>query len=173
MRRRALSLGLLGLWAAAVGCTIEAPDFAGKSCESAADCPSSFSCVAARPGAGRTCEVLAGPGVSTPTGPVPTWCKDIQPVLAASCVASCHGITTAGSGRTDFRLDLYDASGGVLGARQMAPNVRARAVAHTMPPAGNPAPSEAEIALIDRWATGGAPLCGDAGDGGTPADGGR
>ena len=47
-----LSWGLLGLWAAAAaGCTIEAPDFAGKSCDSAADCPATFSCVAARPGA--------------------------------------------------------------------------------------------------------------------------
>ena len=156
--------------AAAAGCTIEAPDFTGKSCDTAADCPEPYTCVAARPGAGRTCEVLNGPGVSNPsTGPVPTWCKDIQPILAASCVSSCHGSDTSLSGRTDFRLDLYEADGGVAGAKLMAPRIHARAVTfRTMPPPGNPEPTEAERALIDRWASGGAPFCEES----APVDGG-
>lgn len=168
-----LSLSLLGLCAAAAaGCTLESPDFTGKSCESPADCPPPYTCVAARPGAGRTCEVLNTPGTSGSTdgGPVPTWCQDIQPILAANCVSSCHGADTSGSGRTDFRLDMYEADGGIAGAWLMAPRIYARAVTfRTMPPPGRglPEPTEAERSLIDRWASGGAPFCDSvASDGG-------
>ncbi len=158
------SLSILGLCAAALaGCVLEAPDFTGKSCETADDCPEPYTCVAARPSAGRTCEVLNGPGTSGPnTGPVPTWCKDIQPILAANCVSACHGAAPNTSGRTDFRLDRYDMEGGVAGAKLMAPRIHARTVVfRTMPPPeqGLPEPTEAERALIDRWASGGAPLC--------------
>ncbi|WP_233262093.1 hypothetical protein [Vitiosangium sp. GDMCC 1.1324] len=168
-----IHLSLLGLCAAAAaGCTIEAPDFSGKSCQSPADCPSAYTCVAARSGAGRTCEVLNGPGVTEPNdGPVPTWCSDIQPILAANCVSSCHGATTKDSGRADFRLDMYEADGGVAGAKLMAPRIHARAVTfRTMPPPGRglPEPTEDERSLINRWASGGAPFCGD---GGTPDSG--
>ncbi len=160
----------LGLWAAAAlaGCTIEAPDFSGKSCTSSDDCPSSYTCVAARPSGGRTCEVLHLPGTGAgPGGPVPTWCKDIQPVLAASCVAACHGAVTTGSGRADFRLDVYETVGGVSGAKDMAARVHDRAaVSRSMPPPGNPMPTEDELALITRWAQGGAPRC-DPTDGGS------
>ncbi|MFY0566661.1 hypothetical protein ACN28E_22870 [Archangium lansingense] len=153
------------------GCFLEAPDFSGKSCESVADCPQPYTCVAARPGAGRTCEVLNAPGVSDPnTGPVPTWCQDIQPILAANCVSSCHGADSSGSnGRSDFRLDMYEMDGGVAGAKLMAPRIHARTVVfRTMPPPGNPEPTEEQRVLIDRWAAGGAPFCADdsAPDGG-------
>ncbi|KFA88484.1 hypothetical protein [Archangium violaceum] len=163
---------LLGLCAVvATGCTIEAPDFSGKSCESVSDCPRPYTCVAARPGAGRTCEVLNGPGTSDPnTGPVPTWCQDIQPILAANCVSVCHGTTTTGSGRADFRLDVYEADGGIAGAQLMAPRIHARTVVfRTMPPpAASPQPTEEQRDLIDRWASGGAPFCETAGtDGGS------
>jgi len=173
-----LASSLLGLCAAlATGCSLEAPDFTGKSCEAATDCPSTHACVAARPGEGRTCELLQPPGVTPAAeGPVPTWCKDIQPVLAASCVASCHGAVTDGSGRKDFRLDRYETVGGVLGAKDKAERIQDRTYAQrTMPPQGSPEPSEAERALIDRWFRGGAPLCDDGGtpgDGGTSGDGG-
>ncbi|QRK05773.1 hypothetical protein JQX13_37365 [Archangium violaceum] len=168
-----IHLSLLGLCAAAVaGCTIEAPDFSGKSCASIADCPKSYTCVAARPGAGRTCEVLNAPGVTDPNdGPVPTWCQDIQPILAANCVSSCHGADTSGSGRADFRLDMYEADGGVAGAKLMAPRIHARVVTYRdMPPPsrGLPEPTEDERSLIDRWASGGSPSCDD---GGTPDPG--
>ena len=173
MKRTHSSLlqGLLSLCAVvATGCTIEAPDFSGKSCESAYDCPRPYTCVAARPGAGRTCEVLDGPGTTDPNaGPVPTWCQDIQPILAANCLSSCHGPDTSRSNRPDFRLDMYEADGGVAGAKLMAPRIHARTVVfRTMPPPEYPEPTEAERALIDRWATGGAPFCEAAGpDGGS------
>ena len=168
---RLLGLGVIG---AITGCTIEAPDFSGKSCDSAADCPSAYTCVAARSGAGHTCEVLGTPGVTdtTPTGPVATWCKDVQPILAANCISTCHGASTASSGRTDFRLDMYADNGSVKGAKSMADRIKVRAVdQQTMPPPGNPAPSTDQLALISSWATGGAPEC-DTTDGGTPTDGG-
>lgn len=160
--KRTLPSLLRGLCAVvATGCTIEAPDFSGKSCESLDDCPRPYTCVAARPGAGRTCEVLNGPGITDPNaGPVPTWCQDIRPILEANCVSTCHGAITTGSDRSYFRLDMYEADGGVAGAKLMAPRIHARTVVfRTMPPPGNPEPTEAERALIDRWAAGGAPAC--------------
>jgi hypothetical protein len=153
---------LLGLCAVVVtGCTIEAPDFSGKSCESLTDCPRPYTCVAARPGMGRTCEVLNGPGTNGPnTGPVPTWCQDIRPILEAHCVSACHGADTSVSGREDFRLDMYEADGGIAGAQLMAPRIHARTVVfRTMPPENSPQPTEEQRALIDRWAAGGAPFC--------------
>jgi hypothetical protein len=157
-----------------VGCVVSVSDFAGKSCEIAEDCPEPYVCVAARPGAGRTCEVLGLPdieGEGPDQGPVPTYCADIQPILAANCISSCHGDVTTGSGRSDFRLDYYEpAVSGPNGAKAMAPRIKVRATDFKdMPPQGNPEPTAAERALIGRWAAGGAPLCAD---GGTSADAG-
>jgi hypothetical protein len=158
---------------------VSVSDFAGKSCETASDCPEPYLCVAARPGAGRTCEVLAGPSVGDPseTGPVPQYCGDIQPILAANCVSTCHGADNT-NGTTGFRLDYYEPEGEDLppGARAKADRIKARAADfRTMPPPGHPVqPSEAERALLSRWARGGAPFCEDAGtpDGGGPDGGG-
>ena len=67
MKKLLVSLGLC----AAVGgaCAIDGVDFAGKTCEAAQDCPDPYVCVAARAGAGRTCEVLGGPTLSDAGGP--------------------------------------------------------------------------------------------------------
>ncbi|MBZ4416368.1 hypothetical protein [Myxococcus sp. RHSTA-1-4] len=166
---------------AALACTIEVADFTGKKCESASDCPEPYVCVAARPGEGRTCEVLGLPGTrDVNAGPVPTWCADIEPILAASCVSSCHGADTSGSGNSTFRLDYYAPdAGGVPGARAKAERIRQRAsVFQDMPPPEGsvPIPTAEQRALIARWAEGGAPLCVDGGvDAGLPdggADGG-
>ena len=177
-----LRSSLLGVCAAlGTACSIEAPDFSGKSCDVAADCPETHVCVAARPGAGRTCELLQPPGVLVPedVGPVPTWCKDIQPVMQASCVSSCHGEVTGGSGRADFRLDVYDATGNVAGAKQMAARIQDRGFTQrSMPPSYyTPQPSDEQRTLLDRWVRGGMPLCDDTGDAGSSdagsSDGGR
>lgn len=173
MKRAITSMGLSAA-VAVVGCVVSVSDFAGKSCEFAEDCPEPYVCVSARPGADRTCEALGLPGVADaggPSGPVPTWCADIQPILAANCISGCHGAETGGSGRSDFRLDYYTPDAGQpLGAKEMAASIRQRAsVFRDMPPPGNPEPTEEERQLISQWVTGGAPLCGD---GGTPADGG-
>jgi len=157
-------------WAlAASGCLVSDNLAPGRPCSEDTDCPEAYRCVASSEGQG-TCEVQYPPrpqntDAGTPdAGPVPTWCQDIRPILAASCVGSCHGATTSGSGRADFRLDLYAQDGGVLGAREMASRIKARAVEQrNMPPPGNPAPSAAERDLLSRWVLGGAPGCADGG----------
>ncbi|WP_224362249.1 hypothetical protein [Hyalangium versicolor] len=174
MKRAVLSVCVAGV-VAVVGCTVSVMDFAGKKCEVAEDCPDSYVCVAARPGAGRTCEALGLPGISDggeiPTGPVPTWCTDVQPLLANYCLSSCHGTDHSNSGRTDFQLDIYESAGGVKGALEMAPRIEARAVRlQDMPPMGSPAPTAEEREILGRWAQGGAPFCDT--DGGVPSDGG-
>jgi hypothetical protein len=154
---------------AASGCLISENAGPGHSCSDDSECPASYRCVTVSEGQ-RSCEVMYPPrpldtdAGTSDAGPVPTWCQDIKPILAATCVSSCHGATTSGSGRTDFRLDTYDQSGGVLGARDMAARIKARAVEQqTMPPSGNPAPSAAERDLLSRWVAGGTPLCADGG----------
>jgi hypothetical protein len=158
-----------------VGCVVSVGDFAGKSCETAEDCPDPYVCVAARPGAGRTCEALGLPGFADggggpEPGPVPTWCADVQPLVTAYCISSCHGTEKRGSGKLDFQLDMYESANGLKGAREMAPRVEERAFRFKdMPPAGNPAPTAEEREVIGRWAQGGAPFCND---GGVSTDGG-
>jgi hypothetical protein len=163
-----------------VGCVVSVSDFAGKSCETAEDCPDPYVCVAARPGAGRTCEALGLPGFadggSDPDpGPVPTWCADVQPLVTAYCISSCHGTEKGGSGQLDFQLDMYESANGLKGAREMAPRVEVRAFRFKdMPPAGNPAPTAEEREVLGRWAQGGAPFCNDGGvspDGGVDGGG--
>ncbi len=174
MKKLLVGLGLCATVGAA--CVIDVNDFSGKTCETASDCPDPYVCVAARAGAGRTCEVLGRPALSDGgdpnAGPVPTYCQDIQPILAATCVSSCHGADHT-NGQPGFRLDYYAADGGEPGAFSKAERIKARASDFkTMPPPGYPAPSNEERALLARWAVGGAPLC-DVGtpDGGS-ADGG-
>jgi hypothetical protein len=173
--KRAVASVSISATVAIVGCVVSVSDFAGKSCERAEDCPEPYVCVAARPGAGRTCEVLGLPDIAdgggTEPGPVPTYCADIQPILAAHCISSCHGAVNTSSGRADFRLDYYEPDAGQpMGAKDMAARIKARAAdSRDMPPLGNPAPTAAERTLIGRWVTGGAPFCDD---GGSSADAG-
>lgn len=154
---------------ASSGCFISENAGPGHPCSADSECPSSYRCVTTSPGH-ASCEVVYPPlpqetdGGTPDAGPVPTWCQDIRPILAASCVSSCHGADTKGSGRSDFRLDLYEASGGVLGARDMAARIKVRAVdQQTMPPAGSPAPSAEQRDLLTRWIAGGTPSCTDGG----------
>lgn len=178
--KRAVASVSISVAVTLVACAVSVSDFAGKSCEVAEDCPDGYTCVAARPGAGRTCEVLRLPewedAGTPPVGPVPTYCQDVRPLLDAYCTASCHGAVTTGSGKTEFRLDYYEGEAGQpVGAKEMAPRIKARALdTRTMPPPNNPAPTEEERKILGSWAAGGAPFCTDGGvspDGGVP-DGG-
>jgi hypothetical protein len=154
----------------AAGCLISQEELAGASCQFDADCPGSYACVG--PEGQRFCEVVYPPRpASTDAGPtdagaVPTYCADVKPVLDGFCTSNCHGPETTGSGKGDFRLDYYEADAGApKGARDMALPIRVQAFERrTMPPLGLPAPSDAERALLARWAAAGAPFC----DGGTP-----
>lgn len=160
----------------AAGCIISQDEVAGRACSFDADCPESYTC--AGPEGQRFCEVLYPPRPNAPDGGtpdaggvVPTYCAEIQPILAANCVSTCHGEVTDGSGKTDFRLDYYEPDAGqVKGAKAMAARIKARAFdLETMPPS-DPLPTAAERALLARWAVGGAPFCAD---GGTPDAGGN
>jgi len=154
----------------ASGCFLAENAGPGHPCSDDSECPASYRCVTVSADQ-RSCEVLYPPAPqetdagSVDAGPVPTWCQDIRPILAASCVGSCHGADTSGSGQTGFRLDQYAASGGVNGARDLAARIKVRAVdePRTMPPPGSPAPSAAERELLTRWIAGGTPLCTDGG----------
>ncbi|MCY1079141.1 hypothetical protein [Archangium lansingense] len=155
---------------AASGCFFSENPGPGRPCLDDSECPASYRCVTVSADQ-RSCEVMFPPAPqdtdagTSDAGPVPTWCQDVRPILTASCVASCHGADTSGSKRSDFRLDMYEASSGVLGARDMAARIRARAVVEppSMPPPGNPAPSASEREILSRWIAGGTPLCTDGG----------
>lgn len=167
-----LTSGVLSLVAvlAAAGCFISQDDLAGRACTQDADCPAAYACVES--GGQSTCQVIYPPvavsdgGTDGGTGVVPTYCNDVQPILAANCVSSCHGEVSTGSGHPEFRLDYYEPDGGgPKGAKDMAARIKVRAFdLRTMPPTGNPAPTDTERAVLGRWAAGGAPFC----DGGTP-----
>lgn len=166
--------GFLALAAvlAAAGCIISQDEAAGRECTFDADCPEAYTC--AGPEGLRFCEVIYPPrsNSSADAGPVdagvvPTYCAQVQPILAANCVSSCHGADNSGSGVTDFRLDYYEPDvGQPKGAKAMAARIKVRAFdQRTMPPLGNPEPSDAQRAVLARWVTAGAPFCTD---GGTP-----
>lgn len=155
---------------ASAGCIISQDELAGRACAFDVDCPEAYACVG--PEGQRTCEVLYPPrtassdGGTADGGVVPTYCREVQPILAAHCVSSCHGEVTTGSNHPEFRLDYYEPDAGQpKGARDMAARIKARAFElRTMPPLGNPAPSDGARAVLGRWAAAGAPFC----DGGTP-----
>jgi hypothetical protein len=177
--KRAVASLCISVAVTLVACAVSVSDFAGKSCEVAEDCPDGYTCVAARPGAGRTCEVLGLPDITdaggTPTGPVPTYCKEVQPLLNTYCTSNCHGADHTRSGQTGFQLDIYESTSTVKGAKEMAPRIQVRAARFKdMPPVGNPVPTDEEREVLGNWAAGGAPFCTDGGvspDGGVP-DGG-
>jgi hypothetical protein len=170
------------------GCLLADPDTHSSPCVADTDCPSTHRCVQLSAEQG-VCELIypppgdtsAGQGDGGPSqsgdagtpdaGPrvTPTWCKDIQPVMQASCTASCHGAVNTDSGQKGFRLDVYATSGSVKGAKDMAARIKDRGVdKRTMPPStsGSPALTAAQRDLVTRWVAGGTPEC--AGDGGTP-----
>jgi uncharacterized membrane protein len=180
MRASLSSLVLLSSVALS-GCFISENAGPAHACSANSDCPSAYHCVSVS-AEESTCEVIYPPvfaesDAGTPSagstdagtpdaGPVPTWCNDVQPVLAASCVQSCHGATTTGSGHSEFRLDMYADNGAIKGAKSMAARIQARAVDQkSMPPAGSTAPSAADLKVLSRWVAGGTPQCFD---GGTP-----
>jgi hypothetical protein len=157
----------------AAGCMISQDEFAGRECTFDAECPEAYTC-AGPPEGLRFCEVIYPPRSNSSAdagpvdaGPVPTYCKEVQPILAANCISSCHGADNSGSGQTDFRLDYYEPGAGQpKGAKAQADRIKSRAFdRQDMPPLGNPAPSAAQRAVLGRWVVAGAPFCTD---GGTP-----
>lgn len=167
MKRALLSTVLL--FVAACGTNVE--DEQGKSCQTAADCRSPYTCVQTRPSL-RTCELLPLPKtttigeVQTEDAGQPYYCAEVSAVFNQYCVSSCHGAVRTGSGQQPFRMDYYDPpdDGGLPGAHQMAADIKIRTYdQRNMPPPGSPAPSDAQRLLIRNWVALGAPFCNDAG----------
>jgi hypothetical protein len=172
--RRSAPFLVLAAVLGAVGCTIALDGGPGQPCSDDTECPDAYGCVAAADGQG-SCEVVYPPRPSasgsdggTDAGPAPTYCRDIEPILAATCVSSCHGADHR-SGVAGFRLDYYAPDGGgAPGAKAKAERIKARAAdLRSMPPPGSPAPTAAQRALLARWVLAGAPECATT-DGGTP-----
>ncbi len=160
------------------GCNIGVGNFAGKLCETANDCPEPYTCLLARPGQGRTCELLRGPEIRDGGNEAPAeYCADIRPVLQRTCVLYCHGADNSGSAQSSFRLDQYaNLPDGGLGAAAKSARVKVRTDLDDMPPSSPPGlshPTLEEREAIGRWATAGAPFLLDGGgatecpDGGT------
>jgi hypothetical protein len=162
-RLAALMAAALGLTMA--GCTLDGGGLAGKTCQSASDCPQDLVCVQARPGQGRTCEALALPPQADIQPPIDVpaqyFCADIGPLLTQYCGA-CHGADRSGSGNLPFRLDVYaDAQDGSLkGAHSMSDRILARLIQiGDMPPASSPQPTADDKAKIQAWIQADAPEC--------------
>lgn len=91
---------------------------------------------------------------ATPTGP--TWHADVKPLLDRRC-NSCH----VADGIAPFALDQY------ASAKTFAPSIKSSTAARTMPPwlagpgcseyAGDESLTDAEIAMLGKWADNGAP----------------
>lgn len=176
-RSRGVFLALATVLSVA-GCIISQDEAVNRTCTSNTDCPQAYACMEL--GAQRTCELIyppsvdAGPGDAGPGdggpgdgGVVPTYC-DVQPILNASCVSSCHGADNSSSGQRGFRLDYYEPEdGGVKGAKAMADRIKARTFdVRTMPPGPfSPQPTDAERARVAQWVTGGALPCAPDGGG--------
>ncbi|ATB34247.1 hypothetical protein [Melittangium boletus] len=156
------------------GCLVAETGGTASPCAVNTDCPSTHRCVTVSAEAG-VCELIYPPpdtsagnsDAGTPdAGPAPTWCDDIQPLMAKNCVSSCHGEVTTGSGKTDFRLDRYETVGAVAGAKDKADRIKFRGVDQRSMPPAPPYFSAAEQSLVLRWIAAGTPECSD--DGGTP-----
>jgi uncharacterized membrane protein len=103
-----------------------------------------------------------GDGGGTPIAPgeVPTWDGAVEAVLTAHCT-SCHTSPPTNQAPDTFRLDKYelsDGGDGLLGAREMAGRIRARAVLQgTMPPPPAAAIPPSDQDILAAWVQGGAP----------------
>lgn len=77
----------------------------------------------------------------------------VQAIMDAHC-AACHGQTPVAGAPGGFRLDVYDGSpAGEKGTLQTQDRVIARSVDGTMPPAGIPALSAAQIETLETWSS--------------------
>ena len=108
-----------------------------------------------------------------PAPRTPTWIDDVQPIIAARCLA-CHGMTlVAGApmrlvSYADVRAQYTSARSGQTAATY---TFVASAVSDTVRPMPQGAPLPAEqLDLIARWAAAGAPEGGASPDAGEPAD---
>jgi hypothetical protein len=148
-------------------CVLATPDYSGRSCDDSSDCPEPYACVfGARPGSGRTCEVLYPPpyqdgGVEPLDGGPVYYCSEVKPLLDAYCTY-CHGEESQLS--PGMRLDIFDGGFDVKGAGQIAGRIKLRAYDREDMPVryATVFPTKDERRILALWAVTGGQEC-DAG----------
>lgn len=102
-------------------------------------------------------QLTAGGSVDT-VPDAPSYDEHVATILDRYC-AGCHTDPPAGGAPDYFRLDQYAADGDLGGAFDMAARIDARAggTNTTMPPSGNPAPTQVERDTLAAWVADGAP----------------
>jgi hypothetical protein len=102
---------------------------------------------------------LAGAACAPSAPSNPTWEQDVKPILDANCVR-CHRSPQQNSAPMNFRLDVCDDAGTVLGARAQAGRILARGAAEGLaampPPPGSPL-SDRQLEIIENWMANGSP----------------
>jgi cytochrome c553 len=100
-----------------------------------------------------------------PSAPAnPSWEQDVKPILAANCVR-CHRSPSQNGAPMNFRLDVCDDVGTVLGAATQAGRVVARGSTEglaAMPPPPAAGLSDRQIEIIENWIADGTPCTGTA-----------
>lgn len=94
----------------------------------------------------------------------PTWEDDVKPILAANCVR-CHRSPAVNGAPTNFRLDICEEAGGVLGASDQVVRILARGTSPgnlAMPPPPAAPLSDRQIEIIQNWQVNGTPCTGAA-----------
>jgi mono/diheme cytochrome c family protein len=88
----------------------------------------------------------------------PTFTHDVYALFHDHCLV-CHGAPPNRGAPGYFRLDVYDDSGGVLGAKTMAAPVLGNVRAGTMPPAARDGDGVGPngLAMLQKWVDNGAP----------------
>lgn len=157
---RAAPLAILALFAAA--CEIQVEGAAGRSCDTAQDCPDGLVCVALSTGGARTCEALLPSSqgeVREPDAGVAYYCSEVKPILDEHCI-SCHSDPPTNRAPATLRLDVYATDGGVPGASQVADQIVYRAVyRQDMPPFPLRELTADERGALRAWEQSGAQLC--------------
>lgn len=85
-----------------------------------------------------------------------TYYRDVKPIIDKYCVA-CHGPNPIDGAGKYYRLNQYETTGFLQGVFSMRALIKARMKDGSMPPDGNPAPSQKEIDMVAAWVDGGAP----------------
>lgn len=88
----------------------------------------------------------------------PTYAKDVRPLLYDHCLL-CHGSSPIRGAPSYFRLDVYDDTDDVFGAKTMAFTVLSSVKNVRMPPAAKDGDGIGPngLALLERWIDQGTP----------------
>ncbi len=88
----------------------------------------------------------------------PTFDRDIYPLFADHCLL-CHGWPPDRGAPSYFRLDVYDDTDGVTGAKNMAGMALFDVQSKRMPPAakGGDGVGPNGLAMLQKWVDNGAP----------------